>query len=309
MENRDFSSISVLIITYNQQNVIGRAIESVLCQKNYGLKEIVVCDDCSKDNNWEIVNKYASQYPDIIRAYQNNPNLGIYGNLEKLVSLRGNSDLYYILSADDAMCDGYFKKVQSFIFKHKIDLNNNFVIYSDWKAVNPKGREVFFKNDKVRKHVPIFRLLLRMYIYNRSTLLSKGVIDQFKHVTLEHGVSLSEMLFELQYTLYSDYSYYCPFVGSVYFSQTGVSTKMKTKKNAEENIYMWKYILEHFDLCKKDRTFVMQKIQMPENKLNFSSRSNWLVIKYHIYSFDPQLGLDLKQEYFFWRSFVKGIIK
>ena len=57
-----YPRISVVIITYKQQDLISRAIDSVLCQKEYGLKEIVISDDCSPDNTWSVLNNYSNKY-------------------------------------------------------------------------------------------------------------------------------------------------------------------------------------------------------------------------------------------------------
>ena len=144
--------INVLIITYNQEGVIGRALESVLIQKEWGLNQIIVCDDCSTDNNWEVISRYVEMYPNIITAYKNTSNLGIYGNCEKLVSLRGNADLFYILSGDDALCDGLFRHVHLLIEKKHIDVQNKAIsLYFDWKVVTPKGKMIVFRNDKIEK--------------------------------------------------------------------------------------------------------------------------------------------------------------
>ena len=47
--------INILLITYNQENLIRRTLDSILCQKEIGINNIVVNDDCSKDNTWEIL--------------------------------------------------------------------------------------------------------------------------------------------------------------------------------------------------------------------------------------------------------------
>ena len=65
------AKISVLIVTYKQADIIGRNLDSILEQKDDGLFEIVICDDCSPDNNWEIISEYVKKYPSIIRAYRN----------------------------------------------------------------------------------------------------------------------------------------------------------------------------------------------------------------------------------------------
>ena len=119
--NNPFSKINVLIITYKQEDVIGRALDSVLCQKEFGLNKIIVCDDCSPDNNWGIIQQYAQRYPEIIEAYRNETNLGIYGNSEKVVSLKGVADFYYMMSGDDALCDGWFIEIQKYIINNRIE--------------------------------------------------------------------------------------------------------------------------------------------------------------------------------------------
>ena len=47
--------ITVLVMTYNQEELIKRALNSILNQKEYGLFKVVVCDDCSKDNTWNVL--------------------------------------------------------------------------------------------------------------------------------------------------------------------------------------------------------------------------------------------------------------
>lgn len=52
--------VSIITPTYNCGNFIGETIESVL-QQSYPHFEMIIVDDCSKDNTKEIVEKYASQ--------------------------------------------------------------------------------------------------------------------------------------------------------------------------------------------------------------------------------------------------------
>ena len=108
-----YKSITVLVICYKQQDVIKRALDSVLCQKEYGLNKIVVCDDCSPDKTWDVLQDYKSRYPEYFEIHRNEHNLGIYQNMEKLVSLRGESDLFVDLSGDDAFENGFFNFLRS----------------------------------------------------------------------------------------------------------------------------------------------------------------------------------------------------
>lgn len=49
--------VSVIIPTFNGENVIQRCIDSVLNQKGNFEIEILICDDCSTDNTIKIAEK------------------------------------------------------------------------------------------------------------------------------------------------------------------------------------------------------------------------------------------------------------
>lgn len=72
--------LSVVIITYNQENYIAQTLDSILNQKHNYSFEIVIGDDCSVDNTRKIINKYATEYPNIIVPIFNEVNLGIVKN-------------------------------------------------------------------------------------------------------------------------------------------------------------------------------------------------------------------------------------
>jgi glycosyltransferase involved in cell wall biosynthesis len=70
--------VSICIPTYNYGNYIAETIESVLAQ-NYCDFELLIIDDCSKDNTADIVASYARQDPRI-RLIVNKVNLGMVEN-------------------------------------------------------------------------------------------------------------------------------------------------------------------------------------------------------------------------------------
>jgi len=82
--------ISVVILTYNQQDTIGRSIDSVLMQKCHVRYEIIIGEDASTDNTRAICQAYAQKYPDIIRLFCNERNKGITDNyFDCLLQCRG----------------------------------------------------------------------------------------------------------------------------------------------------------------------------------------------------------------------------
>ena len=116
----EYKKITVVVITYNQEDIIGRCLDSILYQKEYGLKDIIVCDDCSTDHNWEVITGYKERYADYIRAFRNEPNKGIYGNLQHALTYIEPTDLVLLASGDDALCPGYFEAIQNFIVLNNI---------------------------------------------------------------------------------------------------------------------------------------------------------------------------------------------
>ncbi|MEK7600446.1 MAG: glycosyltransferase family 2 protein [Patescibacteria group bacterium] len=87
MENTKNNEIIVSVLTpaFNEEQYICETIESILNQtyKNF---EYIICDDCSTDRTWEIIQRYAS-IDDRIIAIRNDRNLGIAGIKNRLISM------------------------------------------------------------------------------------------------------------------------------------------------------------------------------------------------------------------------------
>lgn len=257
MECKKNKRITVIIITYNQEDLIGRALDSILIQKEWGLKDVIICDDCSTDDNWLVINQYAQKYPDIIRAYRNEKNFGIYGNLQHGLTYIQETDLIIFCSGDDAFCDGYFKVIQDYLKDKDLDFQNEpFAIYSDFKIVYPNNKEKNFYNKRITSKSNPISLKIRNLIYNRSTFCSYKLIQSFQKVPLNKGVSVSEGLFDLQMTLHSKANYYVPFIGSIYYIGIGVSTKMSTPKHWLNMIERNKEYLKLLKLSKADKAYI-----------------------------------------------------
>ena len=82
MENRE-KRVSIALATYNGEMFLREQLDSILNQsvRNF---ELVICDDCSKDSTWDILNEYAIA-DSRIRILRNDKNLGFLGNFEKAI--------------------------------------------------------------------------------------------------------------------------------------------------------------------------------------------------------------------------------
>lgn len=67
--------ISILMASYNGAPYIAAQIDSILRQTQQDFM-LYICDDCSDDGTWEIVQAYAAKEPDRIVALQNEANSG-----------------------------------------------------------------------------------------------------------------------------------------------------------------------------------------------------------------------------------------
>lgn len=249
-------SINVLIVTYKQANVIGRNIESILQQKEYGLNKIVICDDHSPDNNWEVIQQYVKKYPDYIEAYRNESNLGIYGNSNKLITLRGKADFYCWLEGDDALCDGFFKASQEFLANTPLDTDKPIALMSNF-IVRYQDREdiVDTRNCIVNKNKKYFGLYIRGLVSWRASLFSSGVMNLFTPAIIDQGLSLAESSFDCQFFRYLEKAYYLPVLGSIYYAGIGVSVGLNDSScdyKTKEGIVQWSYYLEHLVNNKQD---------------------------------------------------------
>ncbi len=84
-ETKTLPLVSIVVATYNGARFLEAQMDSLLAQ-TYPNIEIVAVDDCSKDNTFEILERYARLHAHI-RVFRNAANLGYTRNFEKAVSL------------------------------------------------------------------------------------------------------------------------------------------------------------------------------------------------------------------------------
>ncbi|MDP3987503.1 MAG: glycosyltransferase family 2 protein [Nanoarchaeota archaeon] len=68
-------SLSMVICCYNEEESIGKVIESLLNSDYGNIKKIIVADDCSTDGSWKIIQEYAKKYSKVM-AVQTPKNTG-----------------------------------------------------------------------------------------------------------------------------------------------------------------------------------------------------------------------------------------
>ncbi len=110
--------VSVAVITYNQENTISQTLDSILRQRGNFELEVVIGEDCSKDNTWQICKDYEIRFPGVVRLLPNTHNLGILGNFARTYySCTG--DFLCDIAGDDYYCDDHaLEKQMQYLIQH-----------------------------------------------------------------------------------------------------------------------------------------------------------------------------------------------
>ncbi|MGN1196967.1 MAG: glycosyltransferase [Acetatifactor sp.] len=302
-------SINVLVVTYNHEKYIARFLDSVLEQKEYGLNKIILCDDQSKDNNVQVISEYVKKYPEIVELHVNKTNLGVYGNFNHLLDVKGDADLYYIAAGDDALCSGFFEVIQKEIKEKNIDCKQRVIIGGDWKSINSNnGKERIYSNRKMVNYDYLSSLKIRNQIYGRSVLISKPAFDKYVKVPTNNGITFAELLFDIQPFKNAEYAYYVPYVGSIYYTQIGVSTKMSNEKTYRENVYAWDNFPKAENIYIKDTYFCKVKALKFKFFLKPTLSTFLCIIYYNIKSIDWKLGFEWKNFAILYWSIFKHLL-
>ena len=285
--------ISVLIICYKQEELIRRALDSIIAQREF-VYEICVSDDCSPDNTWEVLKDYDRRYPGLFKLHRNNPNVGIFQNIEYTWTMP-TGNMIYQLSGDDAIPNNYFKSIIEFINVNKIDYSKAVCIYTDYLEVMPSGSIVYHSNKKIFAADPL-KLKIRQIISNRGCCYSKALLSKFKKVSQGKSYEV-ELAQDCQIQIFTDTIYYLPIPGNTYYTQIGVSTRMTNTERQQSAIDSFPFAGRFFETCGYkldilDKNFLQfvenfERYRLYKRKLDFLR-----TIFYYLTSIDIRLGLD-----------------
>ena len=123
---------------YNCADTLEEAVESIL-QQTYDDWELIMCDDGSQDNTYEIAEKFSKKYEKII-VFQNEKNMGLNYTLNKCL---GEAQGEYIarMDGDDISLPTRLEKEVFFLDRHKeyAIVSTNMVYFDengDWGKSN-----------------------------------------------------------------------------------------------------------------------------------------------------------------------------
>ena len=155
--------ISIIMAVYNCEETISEAIDSILAQ-TYNNWEFIICDDCSTDKTYAIVESYQQKYPNKIVFVKNETNSKLAFSLNHC--LRYAKGKYIArMDGDDISVPERLERQFEFLEKHpEFDLVSTAMIPFD---------EHGERQPRISKEIPDKYDLLKNPCFNHATILMK----------------------------------------------------------------------------------------------------------------------------------------
>ena len=131
-------TISVAMSVYNGEKYLSESIESILNQ-SFGNFEFIIADDGSKDNTYNILNRYAN-IDKRIKIIKNDKNIGLTKTLNIILE-KSSGDYIARMDADDISRPLRFEKQINFFKKNSnvgVCSVNGIILGNDKKFINQK---------------------------------------------------------------------------------------------------------------------------------------------------------------------------
>lgn len=163
--------VSVIIPTYNSEKYIEETLNSVLNQ-TYKDFEIIIIDDCSKDNTWKIIKEYEKKYNNIVCLKQE-INKGVAEARNRGIdSAKGRYIAF--LDSDDLWYKEKLEKQLNFMKEKKA-----FFSYTAIEMIDEKGKILKGKRE-VKEEIDYNFLLRNTMIATSSVIIDKLQYGEFQ---------------------------------------------------------------------------------------------------------------------------------
>lgn len=176
-------SLSVIIPNYNNEKFIRQCLDSVLSQ-TLQPDEIIIIDDCSKDNSVEIIKEYESQYPNIKGIYlkenggvSHTRNVGILSATSEYITTLDGDDFYFNNQKLENEMKLLKEKGGNVLTYSKIvycDEFDNIIRYLDYKKSEyfEGNVHIALLTEKIR------RTLMRDCVFPKQAIIDAGLYDE-----------------------------------------------------------------------------------------------------------------------------------
>ena len=191
--------VSIICTNYNKGDWVREAIDSFLNQKTNFDFEIIIIDDASTDHSYEIIQEYQKKFPEKVRTFRNEVNLGITRTWKKVCQ---EAKGQYI-----ARCDSDDFWTDPFKLQKQVDLldasTDSLWSNTEFDMVDLDGN-LIQKDAFANKALPLIDSYEEMLVMKGMTMASTWVVDTalMQDVSAQISDTAADDTFELQLELF-----------------------------------------------------------------------------------------------------------
>ena len=191
--------VSIICTNYNKGDWVREAIDSFLNQKTNFDFEIIIIDDASTDHSYEIIQEYQKKFPEKVRTFRNEVNLGITRTWKK-VCQEAKGQYIARCDSDDFWTDPLKLQKQVDLLDASTDsLWSN----TEFDMVDLDGN-LIQKDAFANKALPLIDSYEEMLVMKGMTMASTWVVDTalMQAVSAQISDTAADDTFELQLELF-----------------------------------------------------------------------------------------------------------
>lgn len=191
--------VSIICTNYNKGDWVREAIDSFLNQKTNFDFEIIIIDDASTDHSYEIIQEYQNKFPEKVRTFRNEVNLGITRTWKKVCQ---EAKGQYI-----ARCDSDDFWTDPFKLQKQVDLldasTDSLWSNTEFDMVDLDGN-LIQKDAFANKALPLIDSYEEMLVMKGMTMASTWLVDTalMQDVSAQISDIAADDTFELQLELF-----------------------------------------------------------------------------------------------------------
>lgn len=191
--------VSIICTNYNKGDWVREAMDSFLNQKTNFDFEIIIIDDASTDHSYEIIQEYQNKFPEKVRTFRNEVNLGITRTWKK-VCQEAKGQYIARCDSDDFWTDPLKLQKQVDLLDASTDsLWSN----TEFDMVDLDGN-LIQKDAFANKALPLIDSYEEMLVMKGMTMASTWVVDTalMQDVSAQISDTAADDTFELQLELF-----------------------------------------------------------------------------------------------------------
>lgn len=172
--------VSIIVLCYNHQRFILDNLSSIANQ-SYKNIQLLINDDCSVDNSWDMIISYENYLKSVfsdVQVNRNQHNIGITKSLNNMIR-KAKGDIVKLIAGDDFLDCHYVERiVKAFSGGSDVVMTNAYYVADESTYGNPKIISKVFTSDPM---VSKGRLFNRVFEFNficaPSVAISKKTFD------------------------------------------------------------------------------------------------------------------------------------